>query len=136
MTSEFALPPAVDDLIGGAVRSIEELEILLLLTRSRSARTSKELACELALSEAAVLEALEELALAKLVERRESPPRQLVFELRCGELGPAIEQLADAYERHRIEIISLLSQRAILRLRSGVHRMLSGSVPSSQSRKP
>jgi predicted ArsR family transcriptional regulator len=136
VTSELTLPRAVDDLLGNSIRSIEELEILLLLIRSRGARSSKELACELALSEAAILTALEDLAQARLVVRcEESSPRQFVFELRRGELGPAIEQLADAYEKNRLDIISLLSQRAILRLRSGVHRMFSGSFHSSQSRK-
>lgn len=132
MSSEFTLPSAVDELVGNVIRSIEELEIMLLLTKSRRACTVQELARELGLSEAVALTALQGLVQAELVVRFvESSSREYVFDLRQPGVRPVIDQLAAVYESSRIEIIGLLSERAILRLRSGVHRMFSTTFPAS-----
>jgi hypothetical protein len=125
--ADEGLPPNVDALLRQEVRSVEELEVLVYLYKERRSRGSLEIAAALKLPEAGTVTALQALVLAKIVvQTGESSPLQYVFAPQ-GDLGPAVEGLVRAYDENRVELIMLISERAMERLRTGVLRMFADS---------
>jgi hypothetical protein len=129
-----ALRPEVDALLGNQVRSIEELEIVVHLSKERRSRGALEIGSALKLPEGATVTALQGLVLAKaVVQTGESSPLQYVI-AEDPELRAALDGLVRAYDENRFELIMLVSERAIQRLRTGVLKMFSDSFEIKRRR--
>ena len=121
MCIEPEIPSAVDALIGHRVRTIEELETLLLLARERRFWDSLAVASALKLSEGLAVAALEGLVQAQLIAQIGSgSPLGYVFAPLNRSLKEATDQLIQYYSENRFELVMLISSRAIERLRTGV----------------
>lgn len=123
----YDLPPDADALLGRQVRSLEELEVVVYLHNAGRSCHAQEIAVALRLPEAATVTALQGLVLNRLVVQTGSSSPLLYVLAAEDELRAAVAGLARAYEANRVEVIVLVSERAIQRLRSGVLKMFSDS---------
>lgn len=127
MTTDTAIPAKVRELLRSSIRSIEELEVLLVL-RGAVVRswTSEQLGQELRLPEPMVVTALQALVLSKLaIQVGEQSPLQYQYRLQEPEAEEIVQELIDAYTRHRLEVLMQISSNAIERVREGALRTFS-----------
>ncbi len=126
---QVALPQGVLDLLQTKVGSFEELELLLLLFRDRNVSWSASaVATHLGMDADLAAEALARVHAAGLLEkssRKDGPIYSYVP--RAPELDQAVADLAIAYDGRRLEVIRILNEHAVSRLRLSALRMFSDS---------
>lgn len=127
MTEESAIPARVRELLRSSIRSIEELELLLVLRRPVTRSWSAEqLGQELRLPEPMVVTALQALVLSKLaIQVGERSPLQYRYRVQEPEAEQIVGELMDAYTQHRLEVLMQISSNAIERVREGALRTFS-----------
>jgi hypothetical protein len=120
------IPDVVQRLIREQVRSYDALEVLLLLHRGRAqAWRPADVAAALRLPEDAAGAALADLADVRLLVAT-STAGALAFRVDVARVDvAAIEQLAAAWDQHRLAMIKLMNASALERLRTGAARALS-----------
>ena len=133
MTDE-SLSPEVSSLLAASVRSIEELEVLLRLHGERTAQRPRELSDALNIPEAIAESALDSLESAGLVARTEDG-RAYRYSAATPELASAVDALAAAYRKNRVQIIMTISNNAIERMRHGVLQLFSDAFRISRGKK-
>jgi hypothetical protein len=113
------LPDDVLALLHERVTSLEELEALLLVHREPAKRwTVTDVATHLDLPESWSEPALEQLCAATLlVGEGRGTARQFTYRPATDALGAAVTSLAEIYETRRVEVIWVLSSKAVSRLR-------------------
>lgn len=117
------LPPKVIELVVARVRSIEALEVLVLLERARPrAFTDVELAQQLNLAREAVSGAVDELVASGLSEKHASGVH---YAPRDAELERLVAELVSCYAKQRVELLVLISNQALSRVRRGALRTFS-----------
>lgn len=122
MSAEPAFSPALEELLNG-LRSIEELDLLLRLQREGRSSTALELATALGLSESVTVGSLQNLVLCRLVvQEGESSPLRYVFAPQRPELRAAVEELSRCYDEHRLDVLRVISNKALERVRSDARR--------------
>jgi len=135
--ADSALPTPLHDFICDRIRSIEELEVLLLVKESpQTTFCARALACALNITEALAEAALQRLASEGLmvVEGRSSqvyryaPPR--------AELAQAVELLASLYPRAKVDIVMLVSHCAMERIRAVHVRAFAQAFLARSIREP
>lgn len=103
------LPRDVQQLLAEQIRSIEQLEILLLLRDNADRRwTASEVYQKVRSSERSVGYTLEELARRGLLARIDQPQTQFQFAPQTEELKAAIDQLARLYSERRVRIVEAI----------------------------
>lgn len=132
--STESLPDEVTQLLQASVRSIEELEVLLRLRSENLPRRASQLSEALNIHDSITESALLNLEQAGLVARAEDG-RAFRFAPAKPELAPAVEALADAYQRNRVLVIMTISSNAIERMRHGVLQLFSDAFRISRSKK-
>jgi hypothetical protein len=109
----FQIPEAVEKLIATRIRSVEELEVVLLLhAHAQRSWSVAEIAAELRTSASLVASALGRLKTTEVV---------IVDGERYQLAGPqteALQELARCNREHRVEMLVLISAKAIERVRS------------------
>jgi hypothetical protein len=115
--NEAELSPEVRELVRERITSIEALEVLVALREAGSrAITLTELGVNARLSPAAVKTAVDELEKAELIVLLDGPCVR--YQAATLELDRAVTALLDAYSASRVEILVLISQNAIGRVRT------------------
>jgi hypothetical protein len=110
------LPPPVRSLIQQHIGGFEELEALLFLYRRRGQPLSAErLAGEIRAQIEELAPALQKLAAAGLLA---SESGTYAYPAGVSPADPALEWLSSAQESHRLAILRLMTECAILRMRS------------------
>jgi hypothetical protein len=114
-----AIPANVQNFITGHIRSIAQLE-LLLLQADKPARTLTvmEAAKELYTAEAMTLPLLESLRVIGLVSVDDSPEPRYAYAPKTTELAATVAQLAQAYRERRVTIINLIYSAPLEQLRN------------------
>lgn len=111
------LPAAVRDLLQRAVRSVEQLEILLLLQRRPDEWwNAARVADELRTSAASAARRLEELAGHGFFDVRVGEAMNFRYAPPSAELAEAVALLAATYRERRVRVISFLYSRPADRL--------------------
>jgi hypothetical protein len=113
------LPDDVLGLLHERVTSLEELKTLLLLHGDPSQRwTASIVAMQLGLPESWSEPALEKLCLAELlVGQGKGSEREFSYRPATDALGKAVSSLAEIYEVSRVDVIRILSSKAVSRIR-------------------
>lgn len=113
------LPDDVLALLHERVTSLDELKALLLLHGDASRRwTTSAVAMELGLPESWSEPALESLCEAELlVGQGKGSERQFSYRPATDALGVAVSSLAEIYEARRVDVIRVLSSKAVSRIR-------------------
>jgi hypothetical protein len=132
-----SVPSDVRALLHGRVDSFEKLEALLLVRADPSKRwTAATVAAQLGLRETWSDPALESLcASGLLLGHGEGTARQFSYRPASAALEAAVTSLAEIYGERRTEIIRLLSNKAMSRIRRAAVRAF-GIGSSSRSRRP
>jgi len=103
------IPIDVQLLLQEAIRSVEQLEILLALRdKSDHAWTSKEVYQVIRSSERSVERTLEELTARGFLVRSEGPERGYRYAPRTAELADTISRLSHLYSERRVRIIEAI----------------------------
>lgn len=103
------LPRDVQQLLAEQIRSIEQLEIVLLLRDSMDRRwTASEVYQKVRSSERSVSYTLDELARRGLLARIDQPQPLFQFAPRTPELRTAIDELARLYSERRVRIVEAI----------------------------
>ena len=113
-----ALPPRIQGFLGAHIHSVEQLEVLLLLRAHAATEWSAHaVARELRIAESSAGGRLEDLCLRGLLTRGRDPDT-LRYAAPSGELGRAVDELAQLYPQRRVSIITFIFSRPNERLRS------------------
>lgn len=121
---ELVLTETMKEFVAASIRSLEELEVLLALRALRQSSTSAELSATLHMLEDLVEAALQNLASSSILTRQGSGARaSYAYAPATEALRLAVDELARACETHRVDVIMLISSKAIERVRSGVLQM-------------
>jgi hypothetical protein len=137
LTESGAISLRVQELLRGSIRSIEELEVLLVL-RGAVVRdwTAEQLSRELRLPESAAASALSALVLGGLaIQVGEQPPLHYQYRLHAPETEEVVEELAKTYGHHRLEVLMQISSNAIERVRKGALTTFSDAFRLPSRRK-
>lgn len=106
---EGQIPDAVVRLIATHIRSLEQLEILLLLAeRSRETWTVDAVYNVIRSSRNSVAERLEELRLQGLLVFAGPEKKEFRFQPQSPEIAAAVEQLAKSYKSRRVKIVEMI----------------------------
>jgi hypothetical protein len=120
--------PAVRALIAERVHGFEQLEALLFLhARPNEECSAEAVAAALRIPDSASVDALEDLVARGLAGARPGPPRTYRFDPHTPELRAAVSGLERAYADQRLAVMKLMSEDAIVRLRSGATRAFADS---------
>lgn len=137
MPTKSELPPELRDLLSDSIRSIEEIDVLLKLKGLTTSATAPDLARHLATSEAELSSALEGLVNKRLVVRvGQGSNAAYCYAPEGAEARKLVDLLADSYEKHRLQILVIVSNNAIARLRQGMVRMLADTRAPKRPKKP
>ena len=132
--STTQIPAPVETLLRERIRSVEELEILLLLHAADSQAVPRaEIASKLRIQPHLVSSALAKLLDAGLVSEPTSAAFR--FEPRGPELRAPVDDLAKFYPDHRIEVLVFISQNALSRVRQDALRTFSGAFQITGRKK-
>lgn len=112
--SSSGLPPEVERFIARHIRSVEMLEIVLLVRRERRAWTGEQVARELRIDPNSAAMRLEELAAGGLL-RKDGGEFTYVA---TGEPDRDLDALARAYAERRVAVITWIVSQPTDRLRS------------------
>lgn len=114
----------MEELIAASIRSLEELEVLLALRVLRQCSTASQLSASLQIPDGLVQAALENLVTSRLCARYAGRSASVYeYAPETDDLRLVVEELVRACEAHRVEVIMLISSKAIERVRSGVLQM-------------
>lgn len=103
------IPAAVALLVGEHIRSIAQLELLLLMhARPESSWTIEQAAKELYTAASMTEPLLETLRSSGLVARSEEAERRYRYGPRSPEVAGAVDELAKLYHQRRVTIINLI----------------------------
>lgn len=115
------LPPDVLELLHHRVGSLEELEVLLLLKRTRERRWAIfEIARELGLPDSIVDTTLASLRSHDFAASERGS--EWSYQPRTAELAGLVDRLAVVYVERRLEVMRILSARALERVRDSAAR--------------
>jgi len=110
------ISPGLRAFIARHINSVEQVEALLLLRRTRPrAWNAERLAAELRTSVMSAEQRLHDLASRGLIERRQG---DYVYAPESAELEDRVEELADAYVTYRYTIIELIFAKPMDNIRS------------------
>ncbi|MCW8140496.1 MAG: hypothetical protein KIT58_16480 [Planctomycetota bacterium] len=110
------LPDVVAAFLSAHVDSVEQLEALLLLHRTRPRRwTAVQVSEELRTNVDSTRERLDELVWRLLVVGREQPGGRTYH---VEGPAPAVEALSEAYETRRVSVITFIVSKPLERIRS------------------
>ncbi len=116
------LPADVLELLQQRVGSLEELEVLLLLRRTREREWEVfEIARALGLPDAIVDTTVTTLRSHDFLVTS-SPPGRYRYATRPAEVAAVVDRLATVYDERRLEVMRVLSARALERVRSSAAR--------------
>ncbi|CAN5256225.1 hypothetical protein BH20VER2_BH20VER2_17170 [soil metagenome] len=108
MASE-SLPPAVAALISRYIRSVEQLEVLLLLHgQPERFWTADEVYDVIRSSRSSVMQRLENFTAEEFLETEPGPPRRFRYAPKAGELRSAVDETATVYQTWRIRVIEAI----------------------------
>jgi DNA-binding IclR family transcriptional regulator len=111
------------ELLRQRVGSLEELEVLLLLQRTRERRWAIfEIARELGLPDSIVDTTLVTLRSQNFVAAEGPGDAEWNYQPRTAELAALVERLAAVYVERRLEVMRVLSARALERVRDSAAR--------------
>ena len=110
------LPPAVHRFLYDNIDSVEQLEVLLLLSRSPRGWTAEEIARELSGHPTSILHRLGSLAGRGFL--RELEPACFQYAPRSTELHEAVARVAETYRDQRLAVIGFLASRPVAKLRA------------------
>jgi hypothetical protein len=128
------LPASVETLLRERIRSVEDLEILLLLHRERErALPRADIASILRINVQLAMAALNNLVNAGLVVEPSGAAFQ--YAPARSELDAAVGELAAFYPEHRIEVLVFISQNAISRVRQDALRTFAGAFQITGRKK-
>ena len=114
-----ALPPNVQNFVTGHIRSIAQLELLLLLAENPArTMTVKDAAKELYTAEGMTLPLLESLRAIGLITVDQSPEPRYGYAPKTAELATVVADLAQAYRERRVTIINLIYSAPLEQLRN------------------
>lgn len=117
MVERKELPAETRDFVIARVRTIESLETLVALHGERpKALTVAELETRVRLAAESVRTAIEDLVSSGLAEHDGAGVR---YHPRDAQLDRLATALADAYKSHRVELMVLISNQALRRVRKG-----------------
>ena len=123
MTMAEPIPSDLLELLRQRVGSLEELEVLLLLQRTRERRWAIfEIARELGLPDSIVDTTLVTLRSHDFVTAEGPGDAEWNYQPRTAELAALVEGLAAVYLERRLEVMRLLSARALERVRDSAAR--------------
>ena len=107
-----SLPEELERFIAHEFRSIEHLEILLLLRNTREKWwQEREVFDVIRSSPQSVSERLEELCSAGYLEKGESEPRTYHYQPRDPKVGQCVDAVADAYKSRRVAVVEVIYGR-------------------------
>jgi hypothetical protein len=128
LAADTRLPRAVHEFLAANVESHEQLEILLLLSKSRElAWEVSAIAKKALLPEDAVVEALRTLAQKRLVSRAHANCAVFHYAPETVALDAIVCQLADSYETCRLDITRVMSAKSIERLQASAAAFLTST---------
>jgi DNA-binding transcriptional ArsR family regulator len=121
------IPEDVTNLLRGYIESFEQLEIMLLLHRTRAeSSTTDAVASALNLSPDAAATALEKLSRVGLAELLiDGGTRRYRCRQGVADLEATLHKLAEVYEENRLDVIKLMNKNAIERVRTSAMRAFS-----------
>ena len=115
------IPESVQRFLFEHIHSFEELEIVVLLNGDGSQRsTDKSIAEQLKIAVNLVADALKALRNRGIVETLTESGT--VFNVISANYKAELSEMMAVYERHRLEIVMLMSRNAIERVRTGAMR--------------
>ena len=123
MTDRRESLAAIKRLLAESVDSFEKLEVLVHLYRAGfGAHTTTTLAAALSTPEHALVDVLSALMRDGLVRTTDQDGARWWFD-RSGSMAPTVESLVKLYEADRIEVMQLMTQLALERVRSEAARV-------------
>ena len=102
------LPPAIRRFVLTSIASVPHLEALLLLRAKPHGWRAAQVAGRLYIGEAAARQLLDDLCQARMLEERDGA---YAFAPHSPLLRDAIDQLAESYARHLVEVTHLIHSR-------------------------
>jgi len=115
------IPPDVVELLRTAVHTYEALDALLLIRRCGNPLPPAEVARGLGIETDVAQSALDRLADVDVIEKRLVDGATNYGGVR-EPVRPIVDQLADAYRDHRLDVVVAMNNFAVERLRSGALR--------------
>jgi predicted ArsR family transcriptional regulator len=115
------IPAEVVDLMRRAVHTYEALDVLLLILRRGGGLTATDAAHALSIREDIAEPALRQLAEAGVIEQSSEDGSVRHGDIRES-LRPVVGRLADAYRDHRVDIVVIMNNQAVERMRSAALR--------------
>jgi predicted transcriptional regulator len=112
------LPIEVEEFIFNYIDSLEQLEILLLLSSSpERIWSSEEVNERIKSSSSSIAQRLEKLTAHGLVRIRQQEPLQYQYEPNRPELATAVQNLAAAYKERRLKVVQCIFSKPLSSLR-------------------
>lgn len=112
------LPIEVEEFVFNYIDSVEQLEILLLLSSSpEKVWSSEEVNQRIKSSESSVVQRLEKLASQGLVAVAQPNPARYQYRAATSELSAAVEALAVAYKERRLKVLQCIFSKPLSSLR-------------------
>jgi hypothetical protein len=128
------LPEAIQELLKERVRTIDELEAMLLLRADpESLWDDERLAAALQVSPALAHAVLDELERAGICVREAPNAHRMRFTLNA-ELARQLAELAIFYEQHRVDVLRFISNTAISRVRTDALRTFAHAFREKKDR--
>jgi hypothetical protein len=113
------IPPQVQQFLGDHIRSIAQLELLLLLHADRQRTWSVEDAARELYTAATMTEPmLESLRAIGLAAMSEGPPRRYQYWPKTPELDQIVGELVQLYQQRRVTVINLIYSGPIQKLQN------------------
>jgi hypothetical protein len=135
LSDQREIPARARELIRNSIHSLEALEALLWLRGAASRRwTAEQLARELRLPEARLTTALRNLVLGRLIREGEESPRRYQYWPQEPGTAAAVDELAEAYESSRPEVLVSISSHAIERVRRGLRTISDAFRPRANKK--
>jgi hypothetical protein len=133
LSDQREIPARARELIRTSIHSLEALEALLWLRGAASRRwTAAQLARELRLPEAGLTTALQNLVLGRLIREGEESPRCYQYWPHEPGMAAAVDELAEAYQSSRPEVLVSISSHAIERIRRGLRTISDAFRPANK----
>jgi hypothetical protein len=113
------IPPQVQQLLSDHIRSIAQLELLLLLRADRERKwTVDEAAHDLYTAATMTEPLLESLVMGGLLAASEGPPKRYQYWPKTPELDECVRDLAELYQQRRVTITNLIYSGPIQKLQN------------------
>jgi hypothetical protein len=117
--STSGLSETVKSFIIDHINSVEQLEVLLLLHRHwQKDWSAEEISKELRIDPHSAAERLEDLCHREFLSKKKDCPSLFRYNPRQSNHDRAVSELADAYTRHRVTIITQIFSKPLDKIRS------------------